>query len=118
MLATSGVEQVWVGVIVLIIGGLGSLIVRAFVQTFGKRQTEKRDAASMAEFFFDTPENPRTRIPAKKGWTTQVNETLTSLQTGIGEVATSVKTVNDNVAALGGAILQEQQRLKDEKETP
>lgn len=72
-------------------------IVRAAIQTTRKRQMVARDNAALTEFFFDTPENPRTRVPSKKGWTTKVDETLGDLAAGQTRIERVVHDIRSEV---------------------
>lgn len=81
-------------------------IARAAGQTWGKNKNQGEDIASVSDFLFDQPENPRTHTPAKKGWTTQVNEQLRVLNEGQDEILKTVKSVGNTIIA------------KQEKDTP
>lgn len=65
---------------------LGAIILgvgKAAMNLVRKRQAEHRqddaDQQTLISFLFDTPSDPRTRTPLRKGWTTKVDETLLRL---------------------------------------
>jgi flagellar biosynthesis/type III secretory pathway M-ring protein FliF/YscJ len=97
-----------------VIAPLGILIVvaivRAVVQTYNKRMTEQHDAASLAEFFFDQDVNPRTHVPARKGWTTVVDETLNQLKEGQAEQKELLENVHTTVKNFGQQIIDNQEQ--------
>jgi hypothetical protein len=98
VLASTGfVANVLIGVLYTAGAALVIGIVRAAVQTTRKRQTVARDNAALTEFFFDTPENPRTRVPAKKGWTTRVDELLGQLTDGQSRIERAVHDIRSEV---------------------
>lgn len=68
-------------------------IARAFTKTYGKYQAESRDKKDLSGFLFDTPENPRTHVPAKEGWTTKVDRTLQLLTAGQARTEGAVKEI-------------------------
>lgn len=72
-------------------------IARAAVQTWGKNKNQGDDIDSVSEFLFDQPSNPRTRTPARKGWTTQVDERLKSLDDGQIEILRTVKDIGSTI---------------------
>lgn len=72
-------------------------IARAASQTWGKNKTQGDDIDSVSEFLFDQPANPRTRAPAKKGWTTQVDERLKALDDGQIEILRNVKAFGNTI---------------------
>lgn len=72
-------------------------IARAASQTWGKNKNQGEDIDSLSEFLFDQPSNPRTRTPAKKGWTTQVDERLKSLDDGQLEILRNVKAFGNTI---------------------
>lgn len=80
-------------VLVLLVLG----IARAAVQTWGKNKNQGDDIESVSEFLFDQPSNPRTRSPARKGWTTQVDERLKSLDDGQLEILRTVKSIGNTI---------------------
>lgn len=67
------------GIIYTAVGGFVLAMGLAFAKTYGKHRQDARDAQGLREFFFDTPANDRTGVPAKKGWTTKVDETLNEI---------------------------------------
>lgn len=72
-------------------------IARAASQTWGKNKVQGDDIDSVSEFLFDQPANPRTRAPAKKGWTTQVDERLKSLDDGQIEILRTIKSIGTTI---------------------
>lgn len=63
----------------------------AVAKTFGKHRQDSRDAVGLREFFFDTPGNPRTGVPPKKGWTTLVDERQVRMERKLDAVLGEVK---------------------------
>lgn len=66
-------------------------VTAAVVRTFSKHQADARDAQGLREFFFDTPGNPRTGVPPKKGWTTLVDERQDRIERKVDAVLGEVK---------------------------
>lgn len=69
-------------------------IARAVMESFKKRQDDQRqdeyDQRTITEFFFDTPSDARTKTPAKEGWTTKVDNTLSELKEGQARIESAV----------------------------
>lgn len=72
-------------------------IARAASQTWGKNKNQGEDIESISDFLFDQPANDRTKAPAKKGWATEVNEKLKSLDDGQVEILKTVKSVGSKI---------------------
>lgn len=53
-------------------------IAAAVGKTYKKHQQNTRSTLSISEFLFDTEEDPVSHVPARKGWTTKVEERLKS----------------------------------------
>jgi hypothetical protein len=83
--------------------GLGAILAVALTVGFAAVNVMKRrrtasaaditDMTDLTDFLFDKPSNVRTRTPATKGWTTQVDEKLAehgSLLIGIKETLETV----------------------------
>lgn len=83
--------EVLVGAGGIVTAAAAGVVARAVMQSYAKRQIDKRDTASLREFFFDTERNESTGVPAKKGWTTKVDERLTSQDTMLREIQSDVK---------------------------
>lgn len=62
---------------------IGGVIVAAIVaiagavgKTYKKHQQNTRSTQSISQFLFDTEEDPVTHVPARKGWTTKIEDRL------------------------------------------
>lgn len=97
MLADSALAG-WIDYLVAPLGVLLIVVIaRAASQTWGKNKTQSDDIDSVSEFLFDQPPNPRTRTPGRKGWTTQVDERLKSLDDGQLEILRNVKAFGNTI---------------------
>ena len=93
MLADTAVAG-WIDYFIAPVGVLLVVVIaRAASQTWGKNKNQGDDIDSLSDFLFDQPSNPRTRTPAKKGWTTQVDEKLGSLDDGQLEILRQIKYI-------------------------
>lgn len=72
--------EVATGIIYTLLAALLIAVVRAVMKTYGKHQEQNRDDQGLKEFFFDTPGNPRTGVPFRKGWTTLIDERQTRME--------------------------------------
>jgi hypothetical protein len=72
-------------------------IVRAVLQTYSRSRHRVQDAESLSEFFFDQPRNDSSGVPAKKGWTTKVDEQLETLANGQAKQAALIESVGADV---------------------
>ena len=108
MLATSDLSQFLIlagaGVIGAIILGIG----RSGMKFIQKNQTKKRQGDNsqriLTEFLFDVDPDPVTHTPGRKGWTTLVNEQLSSLEHGLREVLAEVKPDHNGRHNLRGTV--------------
>lgn len=77
-------EAIGGSVVSNLIGGVGVAIVVALATVIGRwyktHQDNTRNTRSLSEFFFDTPANPDTGVPMKKGWTTKIEGRVSTLE--------------------------------------
>ena len=98
--------------LVLCLAGVGGAIIlgigRAGMKYIQRSQTKKRQGDTsqriLTEFLFDVPPDPVTRTPGRKGWTTLVNEQLSSLEHGLREVLAEVKPDHNGRHNLRGTV--------------
>lgn len=105
MLATSGLDQIGVGVLVGLLVVAIAAAAKAGPLLLGKRQTERRDAMSTYERLYGKPANPRTGEPATKGWTDHVDETLNEQSKVIKQTSTDIGHVRREIQQMGGKIM-------------
>ena len=86
-------QEIFTGLAYTVGAGFIFAVARAGMHFYEKRQTATMDNASLTDFFFDSPPNPRTRTPARKGWTSKVDETLELLVTGQATLTTEVSAM-------------------------
>ncbi len=79
------------GVIGAVILGLGRAVMGLVRTTQTKKRAAETDQATMSEFLFGTPRDPRTGMPAREGWTRRVDKALETLASGLEEVLSEIK---------------------------
>lgn len=95
--ATTNTQWVLIYLAVALISAAILGATRAAMKWLQSHQTDKRnedyDQRTLAEFFFDTPRDPRTGTPGKQGWTTTVDNTLKVLADGQARTERAVNKI-------------------------
>jgi hypothetical protein len=105
--------------------GLGAVLAVALTVGFAALNVVKRrraasaaditDMSDLTDFLFDKPSNPRTRTPATKGWTTQVDEKLAEHGTLLVEIKETLVAVAQDAAGARKAAESEVQAQSVER---
>ena len=108
-----------------VLQGLGAILAVALTVGFAALNVVKRrrtasaaditDMSDLTDFLFDKPSNPRTRTPAQKGWTTQVDEKLSEHGTLLVEIKETLVAVAQDAAGARKAAESEVQAQSVER---
>lgn len=91
--------EVLIGAGGIVTATIAGVVGRSVMQYYAKRQTDKRDTASIYERLYGKPANPRTNEPATVGWTTVVENRLTSQDTMLRDIKADVKKFGSQIIA-------------------
>jgi ABC-type glycerol-3-phosphate transport system substrate-binding protein len=112
VLATTSGEVGELVVGTLVGGGGFVAITRAVVQSYAKRQTEKRDSQSIYVRLYGKPANPRTNEPEQIGWTQTVDDRINALVTTTGEIKDAIETFAEAAGVEVKAQVKERARVQ------
>lgn len=103
----SGLETVIIYVAAAVLGAVILGIGRATMNLIRSRQARKRseetDNKTLTDFFFGTERDPRTRTPAREGWTTKVDRQLEQLRKTQHQTSNAVQQILYELQPNGGS---------------